>query len=85
MKFTRKLQRMFEGRIDSLSLRLKKDVFKPKWVNNPDAHFRLQIMERLKRFVASTVKGVMVVPVWHGTKKETAKEIAETGFANLVK
>lgn len=75
---------MFEGRIDSLAIRIKKEVFKPKWIQNKDAAFRSQIMERMKRYVASTPKGVSIVPVWHGTKPEVAKEIAETGFANLV-
>lgn len=38
----------------------------------------------MKPHVSATYKGVSIVPVWHGTKPEVAKEIAETGFANLV-
>lgn len=78
------LSTLFEHRIDNLALRMKKPVFQPKWEKENQINQRKKYLDRFNNLmVCNRYKGVSIVPVFHGCRKEVVYEICETGFANL--
>eukprot|EP01080_Neovahlkampfia_damariscottae_P010154 gene10154-2574_t len=77
------LEHLFSHRLENLSIRLTKDVFKPKWENETNKETRLKTLDRMNTFVEEEYKGVKIIPIFHGCSRESVYEICETGFANL--
>jgi hypothetical protein len=77
------LSTLFGHRLDNLALRLKKPIFQPKWDNEKNVPQRKKYNEKMENLAVEKYKGVSIIPVFHGCRKQVVYEICETGFANL--
>jgi hypothetical protein len=81
--YNQTLDTLFSHRLETLSIRMNKEAFKPNWGKETNVDQRMNVLKRIKTFVSEEYKGVNIVPVYHGCSKESVYEICETGFANL--
>lgn len=79
--------RAFELRLQKLQKRSQEETFTKGWAMEVDAEWRTTLNELLEKIAQPNTDpnypNVKLLGMWHGTSKDSAKKIADTGYASL--